>query len=327
MAGFAALLVGLGIIGLIYGLIMRSRAGRVTDAPFVKTGEIAQKGTAVANPKGGISAEGNVSCPQPLTSPVSGTMCLYYELTVTAQWKDGDTTKTKELTKEKRAAQFAIDDGTGPVWVDAREGGDFEPQQTKSETKGTGLLGGITGQDLMFGNYRVSTGMLSLGTKYTVEEKVLPAVPRIYACGKVGSSNEITKPGWRALLLTNKSREDYLAHALKSAKIALIAGGSMIGVGIILGVVSSFVGGDDAKKTAATASATATASAPATATATATDTAAANTAAPRPLPGGAKTPPPPTKATATTTAAATSTPAPPPAKTAAPATKPGTKKK
>ena len=169
MGAFAALLIGLGIVGIIYGLIMRARASRVNDAPFVKTGEIASKGSAVANPKGGISAEGNVSCPQPIVSPVTGTTCLYYEVKVTAKWKDGDTQKEKEVGKEKRAAQFSIDDGTGPVWVDAREGGDFEPDQVKEETKGTGLIGGITGQDLVFGNYRVSTGMLSMGTKYTVK--------------------------------------------------------------------------------------------------------------------------------------------------------------
>src|SRR4051812_47152572 len=225
MAGFAAILIALGILGLIYGLVMRTRAGRVTNAPFVKTGEIAQKGSAVANPKGMISAEGNVSCPQPLMSPVSNTMCLYYELKVTAEWKDGDTTKTKEVTHEKRAAQFALDDGSGPVWIDAQKGGDFEPKQKKSETKGTSLLGGITGQDLAFGNYRVSTGMLSMGTKYTVEEKVLPAVAKVYVCGKVGSSNEIMKPGWRNLLVTNKSREDYLGHAMAHAKYSFMGGG------------------------------------------------------------------------------------------------------
>src|SRR4051794_33732616 len=111
MGAVAAVLIGLGIIALIYGLIMRSRAGRITDAPYVKTGEIAQKDSAVANPKGAISAEGNVSCPQPLMSPVSNTMCLFYELKVTAEWKEGDHTKTRELSHEKRAAQFAIDDG------------------------------------------------------------------------------------------------------------------------------------------------------------------------------------------------------------------------
>src|SRR5262249_30229961 len=159
----ALVLIALGIVGLIYGFLQKLKAGRVADAPLVKTGEAAAKGAAAANPKGGISAEGNVVCQQPLISPVTGVPCLYYALKVTASWKDGDHQKSKELTHEKRAAQFAVDDGSGPVWVDARQGGDFEPTQKKEETKGTSLLGGITGQDLVFGNYRVSTGMLSLG--------------------------------------------------------------------------------------------------------------------------------------------------------------------
>lgn len=290
MVAAAAILVSLGIIALIYGIVMKLRAGRVVDAPFVRTGEVAQKGAAAANPKGAISAEGNVTCPQPLLSPVTGTTCIYYEVKVTAEWKDGDTTKTKELGHEKRAAQFAIDDGSGPVWVDAREGGDFEPEQVKEETKSTGLIGGITGQDLAFGNYRVSTGMLSMGTKYTVREEVVPAVPRLYVCGKIGSSNEITAPSWRQLLMTNKSRDQYLASAAGAAKIAFIGGGSGLGVGVILGVISAFVGGgsDDAEA-AATASASASAPvAAATATDTATETASATAAAKAPPPPVAK---------------------------------------
>lgn len=290
MAAIAAALIGFGIIGVIIGIFMRMRAARVSDAPFVKTGEAAAKGTAAANAKGAISAEGNVSCQQPLIAPVSGKTCIFYMVTVTAEWKDGDTHKSKELSKEKRAAQFAIDDGTGPVWIDAREGGDFDPKEVSDHTKSTSLLGGITGQDLVFGQFRVSTGMLSLGTKYNVREEILPAVPRLYVCGKAGSSNEITAPSWRQLLITNKSREDYLGHAMKTAKIAFIAAGAMVGVGAILGVVSNFVGGDEPKKTAA-ATATATATATSTAAA-ATDTAAADTGGtPGGRPAGAGTPP------------------------------------
>jgi hypothetical protein len=287
MGYVGGILIALAVVAFVWGFLMKVRASRVVDAPHQKTGDIAQKGTAIANPKGAISAEGNVTCPQPLVSPVSGTTCLYYEVKVTAAWKDGDTHKTKELGKEKRAAQFAIDDGSGPVWVDAREGGDFEPDQVKEETKGTGLLGGITGQDLQFGNYRVSTGMLSMGTKYTVRESVLPAVPRVYVCGKVGSSNEITKPSWRNLLITHKTRDDYLSHAAASAKYAFLGGAAGVVIGIILIVVSSLIGGDSASaKTAATATATA-----------AADTGApAGTAAPSGT--GATTPPatPPAKA-------------------------------
>jgi E3 Ubiquitin ligase len=247
-----AVLIVAGIVAFVYGFLMRARVGRVSDAPFVKTGEAAQKGTAVANARGAISAEGNVSCPQPLVSPVSGTTCIYYEIKVTAEWKDGQHLKTKEMGHEKRAAQFSIDDGSGPVWVDAREGGDFEPEQVKSETKGHGLLGGIAGGDLVFGNYRVSTGILSAGTKYTVKETVVPAVPKLYVCGKVGSSNEITKPSWRSLLITHKSREDFLGHAMATAKYCFIGGGAGLGLGAILGVVAALVGGGHSAKAAPT---------------------------------------------------------------------------
>src|SRR5689334_19981020 len=162
--------VTLGIIGILFGIVQKLKAGRVADAPLATTGAVANQGRAVAGPKGQISAQGNVTCPQPLIAPFSGVPCLFYSIKCTAEWKDGDTNKSKVLDEQKMAAQFSIDDGTGAVWVDAREGGDFEPTQTKRDTKGTGLLGGITGTDLMFGNYRVSTGMLSMGTKYRVEE-------------------------------------------------------------------------------------------------------------------------------------------------------------
>jgi E3 Ubiquitin ligase len=255
-------LIALGIAGIVYGLLMRKRASRVTSAPFVKTGEAAQKGTAAANAQGAISVEGNVSCTQPLLAPFSGKTCLYYEIKVTAEWKEGDKHKTRDVSQEKRAAQFAVDDGSGPVAVDVREGGDFEPEEVKAETRTTSLIGGIAGQDLMFGQFRVSTGMLSMGTKFRVQETILPAVPRLYVCGKVGSSHEITKPGWSKLLVTNKGREDYLAHALKTAKIALIAAGSMLAVGLACGGVWAAFGGPPK-----TAAATAPANGAATATA------------------------------------------------------------
>ncbi len=295
LGGIGALLVALGLIGLVYDFFMRMRAGRVSDAPFVKTGEAAAKGMAAANPKGAISAEGTVSCPQPLTAPLSGKMCLYYELKVTATWKTGDTEKTKELQDEKHAAKFAIDDGSGPVWVDAHEGGDFEPEEERSETKTTGLIGAVTGQDLVFGNnFRIATGLLSLGTKYQVHEKLMPAVPKLYVCGKVGASNEIAAPSWRQLLLTSKSRAEYLSHAMAHAKIALIVALSLSGVGATLGVVSALLPADAKPAAAATATAAATAApaaAPTSTSAAATDTAAVTAAPVKPAAAPAKAAP------------------------------------
>ena len=210
--GMAA--VALGIIGFIWGVFQKIKAGRVAGAPLAKTGDAASRGAAAAGPKGTISAQGNVVCPQPLISPVTGTPCMYYELKCTANWKEGDTTRSKEIHKEKNAAPFTIDDGSGPVPVDAREGGDFEPTKKHEETKGAGLLGSIIGGEIVFGNYRFQTGMFASTAKFTVVEEVLPLQQHLYACGKAADAGgAITAPSWRQLILSNKTRDELLAHA------------------------------------------------------------------------------------------------------------------
>ncbi len=248
MQGIGMLVVTLGIIGLIWGVLQKLKAGRVADAPLASTGDVAKRGREVAGAKGQISAQGNVTCAQPVIAPFSGTPCLYYRIRCRAEWKEGDTTKTKELDDQKVAAEFFIDDGSGPVRVDAREGGDFEPTQTKRETKGTGILGGIAGGDVMFGSYKVHTGILSLGTKYSVEEEVMPVVPRVYACGKITDDGRaIASPSWRQLILSSKSRDELLASAMIGAKRFLIGGAVAFVVGSGLGVVGLLTAPEDPK--------------------------------------------------------------------------------
>lgn len=243
--GFA--LLALGIIGLIYGIMQRMKAGRVTDAPLVKTGDVAGRGAQVAGPKGAVSAQGTVLCQQPVIAPVSGTPSLFYELKVTAEWKDGDTTKSKEIDHQKVAAQLAINDGSGPVWVDLREGGDFEPMAKKEMEQSTGLLKGIVGGELVFGNYRLQAGIGNLGTTYKVEEKCLPVQPSLYVCGKLADGGgAITAPGWRSLIVSNQSRDQLLAAATKSSKISLIAGAAATAVGLALGIAGSMMTSSEA---------------------------------------------------------------------------------
>ena len=152
----------LGIIGLVFGVFQKVKAGRVADAPLAPTGDVARRGRELAGPKGQISAQGAVACAQPLVSPITGQPCLYFRVKCTGRWKDGDTQKSKVVDEQKMAASFSIDDGSGPVFVDAREGGDFDPTQTKRESKGAGL-GGIIGRELVFGQYRVASS-LPVGT-------------------------------------------------------------------------------------------------------------------------------------------------------------------
>src|SRR5690606_94613 len=134
-------------------------------------------------------------------------------------------------------------------FIDAKEGGDFEPSEVFRDSKKVGLLGGIMGKDLQFGNYTISTGMIALGTEYKVEEKVLPVVPTLYVNGKMSQQgNVLSKPTFpRAMIISNKSRDEVLGAAQAGAKYALLGGAGSAVVGTILGVVSSFVGGGDVK--------------------------------------------------------------------------------
>lgn len=319
MTGIGMLLVALGIIGVIVGIFQRVKAGRVTDAPLVSTGDAAARGQQLAGPKGQISSQGGVMCQQPVYAPVTGTPSLYYELKVTAEWKDGDTTKTKEIENQKVAAQFCINDGSGPVWVDLREGGDFEPMAKKEMEQSTGLLKGIVGGELTFGNYRLNAGIGSLGTTYKVEEKALPMQQSLYVCGRMAEQGGvITSPKWRNLIVSNQNRDQLLAAATKTAKIALIAGAALFVVGgALAGIGAATSGGDSGDATASTASASAAAPAPSaseepSAEPTATATAAAA--------GTWKKPGTTTTAKATASAAATTAPATTAAATTAPAT-------
>jgi hypothetical protein len=239
MGAIAALVVVIGIVCVIYGFMERAKAQRVTSAPLLRTGEVeGQPGGAA------VSVEGNVVCSQPLIAPFSGVPCLYYSIKATAEWKAGDTKKTKEISSTKMAAQFSVDDGSGPVAIDAREGGTFEPTQKKSETKGAGLVGGITGKELMFGQYVVSTGALGLGTSYRVDEEVLPVERRLYVCGAASNGAIAAPSGLRSLLVSHKSRGDLLGSALKTSKLALAGGFSGVLVGTIVGVISRLMAPD-----------------------------------------------------------------------------------
>jgi len=233
MGAIATLVVVLGIVFLIYGFMERAKAGRVTNAPFSKTGEVrAQPGGSA------VSVEGNVVCPKPLTAPFSGTPCLYYSIRCTAEWKVGETKKTKVLSSSQAAASFWIDDGSGPIGIEATQGGTFEPTQKQSETKGAGLMGAITGKDLTFGQYVVSVGALEVGTKYRVDEEAFPLQPRLYACGAANGATIGTPAGMRSLILSNKSRDALLGGAQKSSKLALAGGLGAIALGTVLGIVS-----------------------------------------------------------------------------------------
>lgn len=246
MGALATILVAGGIIAFIYGAMQKFKAGRLAKAPFAKTGEVASNGDKVAGEKGAISVEGDVKCAAPLISPVTGTPCLYYEVKVTGYWKEGDENKEKEYYAEKKAAAFGIDDGSGTVNVNASEGGDYEPfEKTFDETKKEGFFADLKsavgkGEPIMFGKFAFENPTMSKADKFQCVEKVVKVQPRLFALGK-HEGGQIKSPNWTSLILSNKSRDALLGSTAKAAKNSFIGGGVAAGVGVILGVVSSFM--------------------------------------------------------------------------------------
>jgi len=245
MGAFAALIVAVGIIVVIYGAMQKFKAGRLSKAPLVSTGDAGARGSQVAGEKGIISAQGTVQCPTPLTAPASGKPCLYYELKVTGSWKEGDSSKSKDYITDKVAADFAIDDGSGAVKIVASKGGTFDLEKSHDETKKEGIFADLKNavgnkEPIVFGQYLFDNPAMSKANKFHCVEKILPVSEKIYACGKT-EGDAIIAPGFKSLILSPKSYEELLGDTAAGAKKALMGGGAAIAVGVILGIISKFI--------------------------------------------------------------------------------------
>ncbi len=250
MLGIGAIVLFVGVLCLIGAGVTKLRAGRIAKTAHAKTGDIAQKGAAVAGEKGAISTEGNVVAGQLLTSPVTHSPCLYYEVKVTATWKTGDSSHTETITSEKIAAPFGVDDGSGMVQVDASKGGDFELAQSYRKKQSRGLMAAMTGRPLVFGDHgfsvpmgvRVGNRIIPDSADFEVTERTLAPGGRLYVNGKLDEQNRIGSPAWTSLILSPKSRDELLAGATSMSKYLLIGGAAASGVGAIVSAGGALMG-------------------------------------------------------------------------------------
>lgn len=244
MGAIAAVLVGGAIVAFIVGAYLKYKGGRISKAPYVPTGQALDPSRA--DPKGTISTEGNVECPQPLLSPVTGTPCLYYTLKVVGTWKEGDATRSKTYVEEKVAAPFHLNDGSGSVPIDASQGGDYDLKKTFSETKKEGFFADLknaigTPEPIMFGNYAFANPPMSKANSFQCVEQIVPVEPKAFVLGKL-ENGRITSAGMFGMILSAKGREALLGSSAKNAKLAFVGGAAAAGVGLVLGVVSAVVG-------------------------------------------------------------------------------------
>jgi hypothetical protein len=244
MLAIGFLLGILGVCAVVFGLIKRHRSGRLAKAPLVKSHEAATRGDDVAGARGAISVEGDVKCGQPLISPVTGTPCLYYEVKVVGHWKEGDTQHSRDYYNEKKAADFSVDDGSGPVLIAADSGGDFDLEKKFDQTKKEGFFADLKNlvgkkEPIVFGKFSFDNPAMSKADRFTCTEHVLPVHPKLFVVGK-HNAGTIGPPNWMSLILSKKSREQLMGSTAKAARFSLIGGGTAVSVGVALALIAHF---------------------------------------------------------------------------------------
>jgi hypothetical protein len=294
------LLLALGLLSMAAGVVHFFKMKRMASAPFRRTGEIAA-GAEVADPRGMVSAEGRIVALSAARAPCSGRACLFYEVEIERHWEKTVPTQKgsrKEVGKtrvatEKGGAVFLLDDGSGPLSIDARDGVDAELTTSHDQRIPTGATIPL---ELAFGDMRLATPMhldSDRTVAFTAVERILAAEGSLYAYGRV-ANGAIGKPDLASLVLSRKGRAALVGGAKAKAAVGLVAGGLLTFIAIpaflFAPSLTRFGAASDARE------------------APGTDT-ALPPAPSSPLPAPAPTPPPPHAAVTSSSPAAPSTPA------------------
>ena len=240
MSVFGIVLVVIGVAAAIFGLLKHLHGKKILAAPFAKTGHI---NPSALGPKGEISTEGSADSSQLLTSPCSGTPCLYYEVVAYQKWEKSETTEdgTKKSTGRdkheeiKQGAVFELNDGSGAVRVDLSGGVSGDLEKTFSDSRAI-----VAGQ-VSFGSYNTAIDQFP-GNKYSkgieVEERVLKPSSTMFVMGKYTPAGITKTDGMLGkLVVAARGREHLLGKSAKQAKLGFIGGGVATVAGIVLAIV------------------------------------------------------------------------------------------
>jgi E3 Ubiquitin ligase len=234
--GFALLVFG--IVALALGTRAFFAMKELAIAPFRRTGEIA-KDPALADHRGMVSAEGRIVADSPARAPCSGRDCLYYEVRIDRLWEKSipvaKGTKTEsgqvEVTTKRGGARFRIDDGTGPLAVDARHGAECDLVESHAQRI---PVDDAAPAELIFGELRLPMPAVpdqDSTVAFTAIERILPAEGTLYVSGKLRSDG-IGKPSWASLFLSTKGRGALLQATQTRAILGLVLGGFMTAASI-----------------------------------------------------------------------------------------------
>ena len=234
--------VVIALIALGVGIAQQMKAKKILAAPFRKTGEIAQN-PQVADAKGTVSCEGAIAVQQPLLAPCSGKPCIYYEIELIRSWEKHVRTEngmktekgTTSISTNKTGSQFHLNDGSGPVGVDARADVNCDLEKSFEQMQN------VAYGDVVFGQYRTHVppdhgDRNSLGVKAV--EKIIPAQGNLFVMGKlVGGVITKTDGVLGKLLASSKGRDKLVGTTKRNAIIGFVAGGLSLAGGIPMTVL------------------------------------------------------------------------------------------
>jgi hypothetical protein len=234
-------LIFVAIVALIVGILQQMKAKKILAAPFRKTGEIAQN-PQVADAKGTVSCEGAMVVQQPLVAPCSGKPCVYYEIELVRHWEktvmteNGAKTEkgTASISTNKQGSHFWLNDGSGPVGVDAREDLDCDTEKSFEQMQN------VSWGDVVFGQWRGhvphdASDRRTVGVKCV--EKIVPAQGNLFVLGKLAAGNITKQDGMMGkLMASTKGRDKLLGATKRNAIIGFVAGGLSIAGGIPMAI-------------------------------------------------------------------------------------------
>ena len=212
-------MVVFAVLVFVAALVVRRKGQKILSAPVRKTGE-------AAGLQGLASFEGAVRTNEPLRAPCSGQPCVYYEIVVEKKVKEkhgaNTTVKWKTASKQHFGSTFWLDDGSGPVPVQAHEAADADLQKTY-----TGAL------PPSFQQPQPAHGEQIVESRIT--EKLVPADGKLFALGAMANGQLV---GGKGKLIVSTRGRDVLLGSTKKLALGLSAfGGLIAAIGAIVMIV------------------------------------------------------------------------------------------
>lgn len=177
-----------------------------------------------------MSCEGTIYAQAPAYAPCSGTPCVYYEIDVIQEWSKSVSTEngtkiekgSDKIQTVKNGTFFHVDDGSGPIGVDPRQGMEVELDKSFEQQQA------VAYGDVVFGQFRAQVPRTSgdkYGTAVKVVERIVPMQGGMFVMGQL-ANRVLTKPSGMTgkLLASRKGRTSLLGKTKRNMQIGLGAG-------------------------------------------------------------------------------------------------------